>query len=242
MSLKHLLLLVFLVGFCCCKKEGVTVLQEPVVHYSFNGDANDLGPFGLDGVLRGDISLDTDSFGNPNSSYFFDNQTAFIEISDHPYLDITEQITISVWIYPKETAYGYIVQKGSDRLEDRSAGNGGPFSLDIFNGYPRSVFHPADNLTSYVVEGESPIMLNEWQHLAVTWDGDTAKIFYNGTIDGVLPFCDKLMASTGNMSIGTYIWMYPSHYSNFWGKIDNVRVYNRALSESEVFELFDEVK
>lgn len=243
MSCTRILLFILTIALVACEEnDGVKVLQEPVVHYTFNGDARDLGQFGLDGILHGDVSLNTDTFGNSNSSYYFDYDSAYIEICDHPYLDITDQITISAWIYPNETSFGYVVQKGSDRLEDRPAGNGGPFSLDIFYGHPRSVFHPADNLTSYVVEGESPIVVNEWQHLAVTWDGDSAKIFYNGTVDGTLQFSDKLMVSTGSMAIGTYIWRYPLSETNFWGKIDNVRVYNRALSENEVFELYQDVK
>src|SRR5690606_18472705 len=80
----------------------------------------------------------------------------------------------------------------------------------------------------------NPIPLNAWVHVIATYDGQRVKLYQNGSLDG-----DVLRNgtfTTGGMYIGR-VGRGPAT-EVFRGAIDAVRIYNRALSQSEVAELF----
>ena len=78
--------------------------------------------------------------------------------------------------------------------------------------------------------GSSALPLNAWSHLAATFDGAVVRLFVNGVQAGSLPFSGSMVASTGALRLGgNGVWG-----EWFAGLIDEVRVYNRALSASEI--------
>jgi hypothetical protein len=78
--------------------------------------------------------------------------------------------------------------------------------------------------------GTAALPLNAWTHLAATYDGATLKLFVNGVQAGAVAVAGSLNASADPLRIGgNHIW---GEY--FSGRIDEVRVYNRALSAAEV--------
>ena len=78
--------------------------------------------------------------------------------------------------------------------------------------------------------GRRRLPLNAWSHLAATFDGSTVRLFVNGVQAGSLPFSGSMAASTGPLRLGgNGVWG-----EWFAGLIDEVRVYNRALSASEI--------
>ena len=78
--------------------------------------------------------------------------------------------------------------------------------------------------------GSAALPLNAWSHLATTFDGSVVRLFVNGVQAGSLPFSGSMAASTGALRLGgNGVWG-----EWFAGLIDEVRVYNRALSASEI--------
>ena len=78
--------------------------------------------------------------------------------------------------------------------------------------------------------GSASLPLNAWSHLAVTFDGCVVRLFVNGVQAGSLPFVGSMAASTGPLRLGgNGVWG-----EWFAGLIDEVRVYSRALSASEI--------
>jgi hydrogenase maturation factor HypE len=74
------------------------------------------------------------------------------------------------------------------------------------------------------------LALNTWTHLAATYDGTTVRLFVNGVQAGTRAVSGSLAASTGALRIGgNAVW---GEY--FSGRIDEVRIYNRALSAAEI--------
>ncbi len=72
--------------------------------------------------------------------------------------------------------------------------------------------------------------LNTWTHLTVTYDGTTLRLYVNGTQVGSRAMTGALLTSTGALRIGgNSIWG-----EFFQGRIDEIRVYNRALSAAEI--------
>ena len=78
--------------------------------------------------------------------------------------------------------------------------------------------------------GSAALPLNAWSHLAATYDGAVVRLFVNGVQAGSLAFAGSMAASTGSLRLGgNSVWG-----EWFAGLIDEVRVYNRALSASEI--------
>ena len=84
--------------------------------------------------------------------------------------------------------------------------------------------------TYQIAPGTAQLPLNTWTHLASTYDGTTLRLYVNGTQVGSVPASGSIDVSTGALRIGgNAIW---GEY--FAGLIDEVRVYNRALSQAEI--------
>jgi len=245
--MKRILLLFFLFSFAVsCVKDtapvpAITPDQDPIAHYTLNGNANDLSMYANNGSIYNAI-LFPDSFGSPDSAYFF-NYQAYIEIPDNDILDIkTNKLTISAWIKPLGlTNESYVVQKanfvdGQGHLTE----GGGPFSLDIFPGTARALIYYNNDSIPLILTGTTPIKDYTWQHLAVTWDGNQAYLYYNGHVEAMGVFANPILITNGNLYIGAYKWAFPN--ASFLGTIDNVRIYNRSLSPAEILDLYTNYK
>jgi len=195
-----------------------------VAFYPFSGNAQDASGNGNHGSVQGP-TLTEDRNGQPNSAYYFSFGADVIEVADSPSLDVDQAVSFTVWIRPDTTSETFILFR-----EDVNGGD----SLITFNIYPGVIScglkRPTGGHAS--VRGGTPIQQGVWQHLAVTWDGTTMRAFYNGQPDGTSNFYGPMAVSDGDLSIGRY-------YSAFDGDIDEVRIYDRALSEAEIGELID---
>ena len=203
-----------------------------VAHYPFHGDASDQSGHGLNGTING-ATLTEDRLGVTNRAFSFNGSSDFIDVPDDDALDLTSAITISTWINPVEVevSSSYVVMK----RDDGATGGGSVYSLDYYPGMVRSVFKypwPGGGYNTILTTGNTPITPNEWQHIVVTWDGATIIVYRNGSSDGTQAFASQTKASDSPLLIGRYSGYY------FNGKIDEVRIYDRALSPSEVMALY----
>ena len=88
---------------------------------------------------------------------------------------------------------------------------------------------PAAGLSPAV--GGSSLPINEWSHIAATFDGSLLRIYVNGSEVNSAPGASFISPSNGPLSMGGHaLWSN----ENFAGRIDDVRVYNRALAEAEI--------
>ena len=78
--------------------------------------------------------------------------------------------------------------------------------------------------------GSSAVPLGVWSHLAVTFDGSVVRLFVNGALVGSVGFVGSVPGSSGPLRLGgNSVWG-----EWFAGLIDEVRVYNRALTQAEI--------
>jgi len=82
-----------------------------------------------------------------------------------------------------------------------------------------------------VVNGTSGLPLNTWSHLALTFDGAALRLYVNGQLVGSKAQTGSVPVTSGVLSIGgNNIWS--DQY--FSGRIDEIRIYNRALNQQEI--------
>ncbi len=198
-----------------------TLADGLVAYYPFNGNANDMSGNGNNGVVNG-ATLIADRFGNANSAYSFDGVNDYVRITDSNSLNITGDLTISAWIRTNDSMNIIF----SNMLET-SPHSG--YSLSLSDAKIR--FMSGD----MSLWGNSSVNTNLWTHVAITLSGTTATSYVAGGFD-TLGTVGVPTASSVDQTIGASYTPY--YFLN--GSIDDVRVYNRALTYYEIQELYSE--
>jgi hypothetical protein len=179
---------------------------------------------GNDGTLHGPVEWTTD--GKVGGALAFTGPYNYVLVPDAPSLNPTEQITIAAWVNPSWTGNNRILQKSTEGSDDQYR-----FLKEGGNNI-RVHLPPAAN---FEVTGQLP-PIGEWTHLAATYDGSMIKVYFNGEVVGETEFSDSLSTSTGPLFIGTK-WSQAPAGDEYNGIMDDVRIYNRALTQSELRRL-----
>jgi len=202
-----------------------------VACYSFDGNANDLTGNGNDGVVNGAI-LTADRFGNQNSAYKFNGNGDFILVPDSPGLNPTAS-TVSVWINVASSSIPMdIVSKDGESSERQY--------LLLSNGGFRAHVGDSNGNFNYS-DGQTPILAGSWYHLVQTYDGTSLKMYVNGQYESAATLnvaSGGVTTSTQPVRIGGGAPTNNDLQLWFNGAIDDVRIYDRALSETEIGQLY----
>ncbi len=177
------------------------------------GVASDASGNGNQGTIRG-AAWTSGKFGNALS---FDGATSLVTVNDSPSLDLTA-MTLEAWVFP--TALGGwrdVVYKVDDiYFLEGSSPAGRPGTGGTFSSPP--------------LEAPGPLALSAWTHLAATYDGARLVLYVNGVAVASRAASAPIASSGGALSIGGDA-LYGQRFA---GKIDEVRIYDRALSAAEV--------
>ena len=198
-----------------------------VAYYPFNGNANDESGNGNNGITEGEIQLDVDRFGNENCSYIFDGTNDKITVPNDDQLN-SDNGSWSVWIKPLIDG-GYIITK-----DTYGYNNDGKLSINI-DGYISFLIDANGVFNSAI--SNNPYQWNNWYHIVAIWGASGISIYIDTVLVGTLDFYEGI-SCIGDLVFGGIF----SNYSNPWfnGNIDDIRIYNRALTESEIQALYHE--
>ena len=194
-----------------------------VAAYNFNEAAGttltDRSGRGHTGTLSGAAWSTQGRFGGALS---FDGVNDWVTVADTAALDLTTGLTLEAWVNPSAvTNWRTVIMK------ERTGGLA--YSLYGANGASRaSGWINAGGEIG--VDATSALPLNTWTHLAVTYDGATMRMFVNGVQVATRARTGAIPASAQALRIGgNSVW---SEF--FQGRIDEVRIYNRALTAAEI--------
>ena len=176
---------------------------------------------GNDGTLSGPVEWTPD--GKIGGALKFTGPYNFVRVPNSPSLNPTREITIAAWINPSWTGNNRILQKSTEGSDSQYR-----FLKEGGNNI-RLHLPPAAN---FEVTGHLPPN-GEWTHLAGTYDHSMIRIYFNATLIGETAFSDNMQTSDGPLFIGTK-WSQAPAGDEFNGIMDDVRIYNRALSQSEL--------
>ncbi|WP_412732054.1 LamG-like jellyroll fold domain-containing protein [Minisyncoccus archaeiphilus] len=162
------------------------------------------------GCLQFDGSNDYVDFGNPSS------------------LQITESITMTGWVMWPNSAIKEIFLKNNN-TNDR------PGSYEFYQNNNTIVFRTIKDGVMVDMVSTTIIPINTWVHIVATWDGSVKSIYIDGVKDlSTQVHTSPLDNTSGKFTIGAYA---NDRYA-FIGLIDDVRIYDRALSSQEVASLY----
>ena len=194
-----------------------------VAAYSFNEGSGttvaDSSGNGNVGTISGATWTGAGQYG---SALVFNGTSALVTISNSASLQLTTAMTLEAWVNPSvvNSAWRDLIYKGNDNyyLEGTSTASGVPAGGGTFGGA---------NANAY---GTAALPVNAWTHLALTYDGATLRLYTNGVQVSSLAQTGNIATSTNPLQIGG-----DSFYGQFFqGTIDEVRVYNVALTAAQI--------
>ncbi len=206
-----------------------------IAHYSFDAGS---GIQAGDGILLNGAGW-TDGLLGKALKLNSRRQYVSVPTSENGTLN-PELVTIAAWINPQEVGgqHHYIISKHRDCC-DRPGQGGYGLRINKTTGLLRGEIWRNSTKSLLAVNGRSPIVLNAWSHVAMVFDGSEIRIYINGLLDGTSHNIgsDIIQPSTKNLSIGVLSYNAPFYYG-FLGLIDEMRLYNRPLAETEINKLF----
>lgn len=181
-----------------------------------SGNGNDCQNFGA--------TLTSDRFGQNNSAYYFDGSTYLQCAVPGGFPLGNAPRSISGWLYRESESIDQGILQYGTASNTRMCG-----LILSLNSPDRLYFygHNQDHASNSVLP------MNSWTHFVMTYNGTTVELFLNGNPDGSRSRSLGTVMSGEGFTIGVRPWAY------YWtGKLDDIRVYNRVLTQQEIDQLY----
>ena len=219
--------------------------ENLVLYIPFDTNANDYSEYANNGILKGNAKII--SVGKVSGALELDGNGDYVEVERSDSLNIQDEITISAWVYPTaQTTYeSSIVSKQSIA----STSNGGYYLYEYgtIGGFDLENTDPYTSVRLSTDSGTIPIGnfgSYQWTNIVGVYDGEIASIYINGELvetgEDLYDNDGKIGTNFANLLIGYYsTYTAGMHTSYYKGRIDEVKVYNIALTEEEIAELYE---
>lgn len=202
-----------------------------VLYLPFEGNANDLSTNKNNGTVTGNVTFVNGKIGKAASFNGTTDGETSILVKNSDKLSLKKTFSISAWANSNELtagAYYPVVTKGKEK-ED--------YTMWFTQGGPDILLNwQTDNELWPHLENETndKIVTNKWFHLVVTYDGSKVKSYTDGALTKSSDFNKNLDNSNEDLYVGI---SYPGSIEVFKGLLDEVRIYDRALTDSEISAL-----
>jgi hypothetical protein len=203
-----------------------------IAYYPFSGSDFDFSFNSNNDSVYG-AKLTTDRFGIPNFAYEFNGSDNWIDCGTSDTLNLTDSFTITGWLncsgstgdhqvilakYNNSSPNGYVIE-----LEPTAK----KLQLALgFNGFSLEYYQANDTIS-----------FNEWQFFVLTYNGDSVSVFINDSLSNSFLQTGNIYPSHEPLYIGAH--NYSGDRNPFNGKIDNIRIFKRVLTESEISALYN---
>jgi glucose/arabinose dehydrogenase len=195
-----------------------------VAAYAFNEGTGlsvaDASGNGTTGTISGAAWTTAGKYGN---ALTFNGTSNWVTVPDSASLDVTSGLTLEAWVRPSTIA-------GWRTVFTKETGGGEVYQLYASNGATPVAYLSTTTGGDQGFGAGAALPLNTWTHLAATYDGSALHIYVNGNLAGTQSVSGAILTSTSALRIGgNGPW---GEY--FSGQLDELRVYNRALTATEI--------
>jgi hypothetical protein len=200
--------------------------------WPFNGNANDESGNGNNGTVNGAI-LTSDRFGNANKAYYFSSDAQNINCGNSPTLGLTtnSDLTISYWTISSNSKWPYISKYQNLNSSNSNYAIGNSNSNYVITGNGQNSFE--------VNSGNNA----SWVHLSLVFQGniDSVTVYVNGNYNQKKYLILANNISTSNLILGPRFNPLTSNYQAPNGNLDDIGIWNRALNQQEITDLYNAV-
>ncbi len=211
-----------------------------VAHYSFDHGqeaiANDDASEKYNGQVKEAKWLEK---GKRGGAIQFDGNSS-VTIPHDKALNPSKAVSVSAWIYPRDERAGYAMIVGKTTGSSWSGGYG----LVRMSGDADNVYFFVNGYTTSMVK--APVPSGAWSHLLGVCDGETVRIYLNGKEAQSIPLSPTYSAAPAAATTGPLLevempLMFGSDMSQYYwkGDLDEVAIFNRALSEKEIIRIYE---
>lgn len=191
----------------------VALEKGVVVYLPFENNLS--APGGGEGKAVGAVSFDRGVLGSGLALHGDD----FVEVPDSEAMH-SETLSLCAWVCPR-------LDHSSGRIAEKGASNS--FWLNLADNKVRFGFY-SDRY--HEVDSGTALKANEWAFVAGTYDGEVLRVYVNGELEGLVKVQETPRFNAQPLVIG---WkQHGIAADHFLGWIDEVRLYNRALTKAEV--------
>jgi hypothetical protein len=207
--------------------------------WPFNGDANDESGNGNHGTISG-AKLTTDRFGNANSAFNFNGTNDVIYIDSFFIKNNLNKLSYSFWM--KRNLANEFGRKSIIVANSESTNGEGYTDMVSYNeddqrlGFMYYCYFKG----YYTIQTQVVPKQNQWSFVVVTRDQKNMKIYIDGKYVSSAPYPQTVM-DVRALTFGGH-WIYSNNQRTYCynGVIDDIRIYNRDLNQSEVTALYNE--
>ncbi len=220
-----------------------------MAYYPFNGSFNDVSGAGHHGKGMNGVGYGTDQWGNPNGAAYFDGIDDYISIAASPGITFSGTFSIAFRFLTTSTALQVLMSKSDwtgagapDNFQYQIGINGG--SVLPSNSLFFATSHKASCITSTFFASHysygTNANNNQWYCVVLTFENGLKKVYMNGSLISSTTITGTSLNNAidscpgGTLRIGSW-WQNDPRW--FKGLIDDVRIYNRALSALEADSL-----
>jgi hypothetical protein len=197
-----------------------------VAYYPFSGNANDESGFNNHGTVFG-ATLVSDRFSNANSAYQFDGINDFIEVQNSSSLNFQSACTINFWM-----KVGEFFSREAYPLSHNSWDR---WKISVTNKRIRWTVKTTAGIKD--LDSETELVLNNLYNVTVLYSGSDFEIYINGKLDAISTYSGSILSTNINFLIGQIL--PGDNQVNFKGVLDDIRIYNYALSFQEIKDFYD---
>lgn len=195
-----------------------------VAHYSMENNVQDISKNGLDGTIVGEPGFVA---GVDGMALELDGTEDYVDCGNSASFDITDEVTLSAWVKTNDSGneeHNPFVGKGDHSYAIKHS-TGNAIQFFIYDGQWIEANVSVDDSFN-----------DDWHYVAGTYDGSELKTFIDGGLSATTAHVGDIDSSTDNLTIGTNSEEDGRYYE---GSIDEVRIYNRALTDGEILYIAD---
>jgi hypothetical protein len=175
------------------------------------------------------VSGATFTTGRVGEAFSFDGTTSYAQVAAPASLPLGSAArTVELWF---RTPRDLTVATDSSLVQYGSAANGSMFGLITSVNAPGKLYFYGHNTA---LSGATTLVPDQWYHGAASYDGTTVRLYLNGVEEANGNLALNTVLDGNGLTIG---WRSPS--SMWQGEIDEVRLYDRALSAPEIAAIYN---
>jgi|APHM01.1.fsa_nt_gi hypothetical protein len=222
---------------------GVAVSSGLITYYRFDDSSTSVTAVDSsgnnDGIINGATYAGSGQVGTDSLS--LDGTDDYVNPGSNLVSSSASGITFACWIYPNNLADN----EGIGIITERYAPSATNVQFELGMG-SQSNWGSQSTLAAGIFDGTWDITVGpsptvgSWAHVAATYDGSTIRLFKNGSQVSSLASSKGVQSPTEDYNVGRRHNARKDEYFN--GQIDDVRIYDRALSSSEVLKIYNDTK